>query len=168
MRDDDAMGLTGGVSGYAGVAPKKSWIFRKFGLSPLQFAGYASILPVLFHVTQMRLIPLFIDGDSSCVTMDYVSHIFGTTQGLWRPLLNWVVYPPMILMTTYHTIYGMLRWLRVKDLKLRKVAVNVISLISLCGVWSIYTVSKMESTAPGFIQKKFDKYLDVLYFGKLV
>lgn len=160
---DDA-GLIGGLPTLAGLRPKRSFISRTLGLTPLQFAGYLSIPLVLYHVMQMRIIPLLLEGDSSYVSLDYVQAVLSWNQPIWRPLLNWVIYPTMVLLTTYHTVYGLLWWNNVKELRLRKLAMNVISLISLCGLWSLYMVHKMDSSIPGFVQSKFQGYLEAFYW----
>jgi hypothetical protein len=163
VKDEEA-GLIGGITGYAGLPPKKSFISRTLGLTPLQFAGYLSIPLVCYHVLQLRLMPLIVEGDSSYVNLEYVQHVFSSDQPMWRPLLNWIIYPTMILLTTYHTIYGLLFWNEVKNLKLRKLAMNLISLTSLCGIWSLYMIHKMDSHVPGFIKTRFDGYLERFYW----
>lgn len=158
-------GLTGGLAGYAGLPKKTSLVKRYLNLTPLQFAGYFSIPLILFHALQVRVVPSAVEGDSSYINLDFIHNVLMFHQPVWRPLLNWVVYPLLITVTTYHTVYGILWWNGVKNMTLRKWAMNFISLTSLVGVWSLYSIHKMDSNLPSFVQHRFDGYLASFYLS---
>lgn len=157
-------GLTGGISGYAGMKPARtSFVSRVLGLTPLQMAGYLSIPLVTYHALQVRILPLCLEGDSSYIGLDYLQYILSSSHGIARSCLNWLVYPSMVLLTTYHSVYGLLFWNNVKQLRLRKLAMNFISLVALCGLYSLYAIHKMDSSVPQFIKLRFSGYLDKFY-----
>lgn len=166
VNDDSEVGLMGGVTNFFGFGFRKSYLFRKFGISPLQATGYLSIPLVAYHAIQTRIVPLLIEGDSSYITLDYISYLFNNTTHASGPILNWIVYPSLIGFTTYHTVSGWMKWLNVRSLTKRKIGAAFINLISLCGIYSVYSLTKIDTnlTVANFVQKQFDLYIDRFYF----
>lgn len=167
VNDDSEVGLMGGVTNFFGFGFKKSFFFRKFGVSPLQATGYLSIPLIAYHALQTRIIPLLVDGDSSYITLDYISYLLNGTKHVSAPILNWIIYPSLIGITTYHVISGWLKWLQVKSLTKRKVGAAMINLITLIGIYSVYSLSKVDvdMTVAAFVQKQFDIYTDRFYLN---
>lgn len=168
VNDDKEVGLAGGVTNMVGLGPKKSYVFRKFGLSPLQMSGYLLIPLVSYHALQTRIVPLIIEGDSSYINFEFIAYLLSNTGSIWHPIKNWIVYPLLVVLSTYHSIYGLLKWNNVKNMKIRKTGAMTINILSLVGIWSLYTLSKIDyiNSVPAFIVKKFDKYLDYFYYLK--
>lgn len=165
VNDDSEVGLMGGITNFFGFGFRKSYLFRKFGLSPLQATGYLSVPLVAYHALQTRIIPLLVEGDSSYISLDYISYIFNDVRHTSGPILNWIVYPSLIGFTTYHIISGWMKWLNVKSLTKRKIGAGLVNLISLIGIYSIYSLSKVDTniTVAKFVQKQFDLYIDRFY-----
>jgi hypothetical protein len=168
VKDDYEIGLIGGVTSFLGLGIRRNVTFRKFGISTLQMSGWLSIPLVLYHLLQVRVVPLLVDGDSGYIGFEYISYLFNSVaSGKVGAVVNWIVYPSLIVITTYHMVYGLLNWNNVKSLRIRKLAVVLINIIGLLGLINIYRLSKLGSgEVAGFVLKKFDKYLDVFYHLK--
>lgn len=162
VNDDTEVGLVGGVTNFFGLGFRKSYLFRTFGLSPLQATGYLSIPLIAYHALQVRIAPLLVDGDSSYITLEYISYLFNEAKHASVPILNWAIYPSLVVFTTYHIISGWMKWLKIRSLTKRKIGALTVNLISLIGVYSIYAITKIDAkmTVAKFIQKQFDLYID--------
>ncbi|CCH40482.1 putative membrane protein [Wickerhamomyces ciferrii] len=167
INDDSEVGLMGGLTNYFGFGFKKSLIFRYFGLSPLQATGYLSIPLVLYHSLQVRIIPNIVEGDSSYINFDFISYLFNNNKHYSGPILNWIIYPALISFTTYHIISGWMKLLNVRSLTKRKIGATIVNIISLLGIYSLYTITKIDchSSVAQFIQKRFDMYIDYFYLS---
>lgn len=159
---DDTTGLIGGVPNYFGLGPKRSFSFKKLGLTPLQFSGYLLIPLVGYHTIQTRLLPLWLEGDSAYVTIEYITYLLNHSRV--SSFTNWILYPSLTILTTYHTIFGLARWFDIKDKKLRKLATHSINLISLLGVLAVWKVSKRVNLLglPEFVLRRFEYYVSWL------
>lgn len=162
VNDDTEVGLVGGLTNFFGLGFRKSYLFRKFGLSPLQASGYLSIPLIAYHALQARIAPLLVDGDSSYITLEYISYLFNETRHAYLPILNWAIYPSLIVFTTYHIISGWMKWLKVRSLTKRKIGALTVNIISMIGIYSIYALTKIDTnmTLAKFVQKQFDLYID--------
>lgn len=151
---DKEAGLIGGFANYFGLGVKKSLSFKKFGLSPLQLSGYVCIPLLGIHILQARILPKLVEGDSSLVSFEYIGFIMNK-----NPILNWVVYPSLLLFLNYHIISGLITYLKVKNFKLRKLSISWINLLTLVGSYNLYLLSKLDfSSMQAFVLKQFEKY----------
>ncbi|KAH3688176.1 hypothetical protein WICPIJ_000818 [Wickerhamomyces pijperi] len=156
---DENSGLIGGVQSYFGLGAKRSFSFKNLGMTPLQFSGYLLVPLVSYHSIQTRILPLFLEGDSSYITIEYITYLLN--HSLLASVTNWILYPSLTILATYHTIFGLCRWLGVKDRSLRKIAAHSINLISLIGVLAVWNVSKRANLLgmPEFVLRKFEYYV---------
>lgn len=165
--DDSEIGLIGGFSNFIGFGFKKNWIFKKFGVTTLILSGWLSLPLILYHVFQVRIIPNMVDGDSSLINFEFISYLFN--KDLILKTLNVTVYSLMSIITTYHMIFGLIKFLKVKNLNFRKFIGLLINLISLCTLIGIYNLNKFDiSEIPKFIIKKYDIYLSYFYNLKFI
>lgn len=149
--NDDSTGLGGWFSIF-NFGLRRS-LTTKLGLTPLQFSGYV-LLPVLtYHILGERIMPLMVDGDSSLVSLKFVSHVLNVKN-------KYVVYPGfavLIYVGLYHVIGGWLKWLKVYLISKKNFFFLVINGLTALGMFSLYSVSKF-GRATGSIAKSYDLY----------
>ncbi|KAH3672833.1 hypothetical protein WICMUC_004055 [Wickerhamomyces mucosus] len=164
IKDDSKIGLIGGIPNYFGLGIKISKSFKNFGLSPLQLSGYLLIPLISYHSFQSRILPLLIENDSSYISIEYISYILN--YSLSSTIFNWLLYSSLSVLTIYHSIYGILKWNKIKDFKIRKFFANIINGLSILSIISIYKLSKSDNlnNIGGFIINKFNHYLNYIWF----
>ncbi|ODQ67409.1 hypothetical protein NADFUDRAFT_81894, partial [Nadsonia fulvescens var. elongata DSM 6958] len=101
-------------------------------ISPISKTGIILTPFVLGHIFKARIVPLIVSGDSSFVTMNYISHGFAR-----HPYLSVLVYMPLIVFTGLHVVSGWKKYMNSygnTSRKLRSVLLGgffVSSLVSL-------------------------------------
>ncbi|ODV95063.1 hypothetical protein PACTADRAFT_34803 [Pachysolen tannophilus NRRL Y-2460] len=153
---DDDYGL-GGVATFLGIGPRKSFISRKLGLSPLSFTGYLLVPIVAYHIFQERIIPLIIDGDSSLINLGYISHALARKNIITFTGLTFLVW-----CASYHIVSGWMRYLKFYSVKSRKIAYFIIHGLTICGAVSLYKIGQLGPST-GYIGGKFDQYINYSY-----
>ncbi|PSK39562.1 hypothetical protein C7M61_001359 [Candidozyma pseudohaemuli] len=159
-RDD--IGL-GGIGTIFGLGFKKLWISSTFpSFTPLTFSGYVLTAAVAFHIAKMKLGPVSVDGDSSLVTLSYVTHYLN--QLPWGKVGNFVNYGMLALLlwvSFYHTVSGLFKYRRQFSLRAKKIAYGVIAFLTGLSVISMTRLRHWDLEI-GFLGKQFAKYLFVV------
>lgn len=75
-------------------------------LSYISASGYAFFGLLLSHVGMNRILPLVVDGDSSNIGLQFVSHGFAR-----HPLPPWVAYSLLLSVGVGHMAWGWAKWL---------------------------------------------------------
>ncbi|KAM0325069.1 hypothetical protein ACHAQA_007608 [Verticillium albo-atrum] len=149
-------------------------------LSWIATSGYALAALVAGHVAVNRLLPLYVEGDSSNIGLAYVSHGFAR-----HPVVSWLAYTALIAATAGHTVWGAARWAgiapvamgwrgagpRVEDKKDRRrrrrawwgVQGAVVAVAALWAAGGLGVVARGGLTH-GWVGKVYDGILDALPF----
>ncbi|KAI1778753.1 DUF1691-domain-containing protein [Hypoxylon cercidicola] len=77
-------------------------------ISYISMSGYAFLGLLASHVGMNRILPLVVDGDSSNIGLEYVSHGFAQ-----HPLPPWIAYTLLLSLGVGHMIWGYAKWLNV-------------------------------------------------------
>ncbi|KAH8195307.1 hypothetical protein TruAng_010530 [Truncatella angustata] len=75
-------------------------------LSYVSVAGYILIPPVVAHIFLNRILPLIVEGDSSNIGLQYVSHGFAR-----HGLQPWIAYALLLTAGAGHFVWGWAKWL---------------------------------------------------------
>ncbi|KAI6086465.1 DUF1691-domain-containing protein [Hypoxylon rubiginosum] len=75
-------------------------------LSYVSMSGYAFLGLLASHVGMNRILPLVVDGDSSNIGLQFVSHGFAR-----HPLPPWVAYTLLLSVGVGHMVWGWAKWL---------------------------------------------------------
>ncbi|CDK28378.1 unnamed protein product [Kuraishia capsulata CBS 1993] len=147
----------GGFFSLFGFGSKQSVVSKKFGISPSVFSGYLLTVLLTCHVASLRLAPLLVDGDSSYVSLAYISHIFNRS-----PIFTSGALGLLTAVGTYHMSSGWLRILHKFSLNWKRAAYGSIALT--CALLSV-ALSKVGSLGlqTGFMAAKFDAYHDYFH-----
>jgi len=89
---------------YGGKPPKSvsQWRWRNF--SGASLAGYALAPFVTLHAALLRGVPLWADGDSSQIGLEFLGH--GFSIGRWGKWIGVGFYIAMVGLASYHVVYG--------------------------------------------------------------
>lgn len=159
-RDD--IGL-GGVGSLLGLGYKKSWISTHFpSLTPLTFSGYIMLGALGYHFFKMKLAPMLVDGDSSLITLRYVTHYL--RQSYYGPVGQAFNYGMLILLvglSFYHIVSGLFKYRRQFKIRAKKIAYGI---IGTCTVLSLISMARLSrwNLETGFMAKQFALYLHVV------
>lgn len=156
-RDD--IGL-GGLATIVGLGYKKSWISTNFpSLTPLSASGYVLAAAVGYHYFRMKWSPAAIDGDSSLITLAYVTHYLRDPNWLFLgKLFNGGMLLILLWGSFYHIVSGILRYRRLLSMRARKNAYGVIAVLTGLSVISLTRFARWDLHT-GFIGRKFASYL---------
>lgn len=161
IQDDyrDDIGL-GGLGTILGLGFKKSWISANFpSFTPLTFSGYVMALALGFHVYKMRLAPAAIDGDSSLINLNFVTHyLHQSFYGKVGALFNYSMLALLLWVSLYHMVSGLFKYRRQFSLRAKKIAYGVIGFFTGLSLISI-TRLRLWPLDLGFIGTQFAKYL---------
>ncbi|OWB74166.1 hypothetical protein B5S31_g3947 [[Candida] boidinii] len=139
----------------ATTTPKKSFVLRYIGLSPLVIAGYLLVPMITKHAMKLRIQPLRYSGDSSLVSFEFLAH---GINGKIRTMFNLSL---LVFLTTFHVSQGLLKYLNIRSPKFKKICnYLVVGLTALAGL-SIYNISKIGRLT-GVSLDTFNKYRDSL------
>lgn len=156
-RDD--IGL-GGVGSIFGLGFKKSWISSNFpSLTPLTFSGYVLAGALAYHYAKLRLAPILVDGDSSLVTLKFVTHYLRQScYGNLGTAINLFMLALLLWVSFYHTISGLFRYRRQFSMRAKKIAYGVIGTMAGLSFVAILRMRQWDLD-PGFMGKQFALYL---------
>ncbi|KAJ8102522.1 hypothetical protein POJ06DRAFT_298865 [Lipomyces tetrasporus] len=138
--------ISGAVLRLHKIRRDKRWYSRRLKMSRISFTGYLLAPLVTAHVVVARVIPLIKEGDSSMISLRYISRGFVRSR-----LVSWSVYTAMLGLTVYHVGYGWSRWLRIR--KYTRVRIAGVTVFAL-GIWGLIVVSK--ANIAGWLGKKYD------------
>ncbi|KAK9355487.1 hypothetical protein V1523DRAFT_404844 [Lipomyces doorenjongii] len=139
--------ISGAVLRIHKVRRDKRWYSRRLKMSRISFTGYLLAPLVTAHVVVTRVIPLIKEGDSSIISLRYISRGFVRSR-----LTSWSLYTAMLGLTVYHVGYGWSRWLRIR--KYTRVRIAGVAVFAL-GIWGLRVVSKGCNMAE-WLGKKYD------------
>lgn len=155
----------GGLGTLLGLGYKRSWISSTFpSFTPLTFSGYVMAACLGFHWFKMKLAPVLVDGDSSLITLNYVTHyLHQSPLGKWGGYFNWAMLMLLLWVSFYHIVSGLFKWRRQVRARAKKIAYVVIGTFTSLSIIAVSRMSlwKLDS---GFMGKQFAKYL---YVGRL-
>ncbi|KAK9367485.1 hypothetical protein V1509DRAFT_626069 [Lipomyces kononenkoae] len=124
----------------------KRWYARPLKMSRISFTGYLLAPLVASHIFVARVIPLIKEGDSSIISLRYISRGFART-----PLTSWAIYGAMLGLGVYHVSYGFARWLRIPNYRVRIAGVIYFAL----ALWGLRVVSKGNNMAE-WLARRYD------------
>lgn len=153
---DDSVG-TGGWLSVLGLGLRRSLLYQYLGLSPLEFLGYALFGALIYHVLKQRVSPILADGDSSLVSLSYVSHSIWTTH----KVKSFVGLVSLVYVGTYHSVTGWLKWLRIYSQRKKTYWFMFINAVTLLAAFSVYRIMSL-GVETGAIGKAFDEYNRVI------
>lgn len=157
-RDDIGFG---GITGLIGLGYRKSWISRLTpNLTPLTFSGYVLIPVLAYHFIKFRWSPVQVDGDSSLISLQYISHIlhFDEVFPKYQKLLNFAGIVFLVWVGLYHMIGGLWKIRRRYSARDKKLGYIIINGLTLLSVISLLRFRRM-SLDTGFLAKLFTKYI---------
>ncbi|KAM0275033.1 hypothetical protein ACHAQH_007640 [Verticillium albo-atrum] len=147
-------------------------------LSWIATSGYVLAGLLTAHAAVNRLLPLYVEGDSSNIGLAFVAHGFAR-----HPLVSLVAYVSLIAATAGHTVWGAARWAgiapvamgwrgagpRVEDKSVRRrrrrawwgVQGAVVAVAALWAAGGLGVVARGGLTQ-GWVGKVYDGILDVL------
>lgn len=133
--------------------------------------GYALVPMAAFHVWTTRILPIYMHGDNSMISLSYISHGFAL-----HPLLSFGGFTALVGIGTWHTVWGWAKWLalspshvsptesRTNLIKKRRwYAINAISAL-LTGVWlagALGVVARGGKTG-NWIGREFDELYNAM------
>lgn len=122
--------------------------------SPLAISGYVLTPLVLAHLTETRIKPELVLGDSSLITLQYISHAFAKHN----KVLIWSSMSLLVLLSLYHITFGFKKWMNVKPKKWSMQFYSVIAGLTTLGVVSLWKISAL-GPATGWLATQYDKVL---------
>ncbi|EUC43935.1 hypothetical protein COCMIDRAFT_6714 [Bipolaris oryzae ATCC 44560] len=143
-------------------------------LSGTSALGYALIPLAGFHIWTTRILPLYAHGDSSLISLNYISHGFAL-----HPKVSFAGFTALVSVGAWHVVWGAAKWLgfapsQVKNTeenralvrKRRWYTINGISAgLTLLWLGGSLGVVGLEGTMPGWVGKEYDelyKYLPII------
>lgn len=163
IRDDyrDDIGL-GGLGAFVGLGYKQSWISSNFpSLTPLTFSGYVMAVSLGYHWLKMKWGPMVVDGDSSLVTLKYVTHyLHQSSFGTWGRHFNYAMLVLLLWVSFYHIISGLFKWRRQVRARAKRIAYVVIGIFTSLSMVAIMRMSLWKLDT-GYLGKRFAQYLFV-------
>ncbi|KAL5382706.1 hypothetical protein PMIN06_009464 [Paraphaeosphaeria minitans] len=135
-------------------------------LSGTSALGYALVPLAGFHVWTTRILPPYMHGDNSMISLSYVSHGFAL-----HPLVSFGGFVALVSVGTWHIVWGCAKWLgstpaespRHLTKKRRFYAINGLSL-ALTALWlagSLGIVGRGGKTG-GWIGREFDELYNAM------
>lgn len=126
-------------------------------LSPLARAGYVLTPFVLGHVGISRVLPQWILGDSSLITLEYISHSFAD-----HPIVMWACMVPLVVLSLYHVAFGFKRWLQIPINQGKNQTYAGIGVLSILGLASLTRLS-LQGPATGWVASQFNRVLSFAF-----
>lgn len=130
-------------------------------MSSTSATGYALSAIVACHVILNRLIPLYLEGDSSDVGLNYVAHGFARHKAL-----SVVFYASLVSVGVYHVSTGFQRFLKM-DVSKRTRRGLVVAWSSVGLAWlgsALLVIGRPVNAAPGLIAK-YNRWYRCLWPG---
>lgn len=133
-----------------------------FNLNPIQFSGYVLIFPLAFHVMQLRIVPLIVDGDSSMMDLTFFKFVINQYNSV---LQNWLLfsgYGVLLYSATYHIISGWFKFAKVYSLRKKFKGYLLGISLTIGGLLLIWWFLK-DNVGVVLDRNVFTKYLDYLH-----
>lgn len=156
----DDIGL-GGVTSLIGLGYRKSIISTLIpDLSPLSFSGYILIPVLWYHFLKFRWAPLVHDGDSSLISLQFITQYLNFEEFLprYQKWWNFLGLTFLVWVGLYHMVSGLWKIRRRFSARDKKLGYIIINGLTLLSVISLLRFKRMELDT-GFLGKLFTKYL---------
>lgn len=115
---------------YGGRSPASVSMWRWRNFSGVSRTGWIAVPFVAVHATLNRLVPLYVDGDSSQVTLEYLA--YGFWQGRWAKWTSGAFYAGFVGLVSYHVVYGWANYLKVEERRRKLVGMAA---VGTAAVW---------------------------------
>lgn len=158
--NSDETGL-GGITSLVGLGVRRSWISKITNdyLTPLSFSGYSLIPLLAIHFFKFKMAPTEIDGDSSLVSLSYISTVLNNSMIKFGPYLNFALLLALVYNSSYHVVSGMLKFRGYYSKESKKVGYGIISGFTLMGVVSLVRF-KYWKFDDAYLLGKYLKYIE--------
>jgi hypothetical protein len=146
-------------------------------ISGISALGYALIPLAGFHVWSTRILPTYMHGDNSMISLSYISHAFAL-----KPFISFAGFSALVGVGAWHFAWGWAKWLnltppQVTDTeskrhlvkKRRWYAINGVSAV-LAGLWlagGLGIVGRGGKTG-GWIGREFDELYNAMPLSRLI
>lgn len=155
----------GGLGGIVGLGYKRSTILKITpNLNPISFSGYVLIPLVVVHWMKFRYLPQSIDGDSSLISLNYITYVLNISpRGALGNYINFMLLMLLIWCGLYHCTSGMLRFNNKFSIQWKKLGYAVIYGGSFLGLVAVMRIKRWEMDPSGFMGKLFVRYINSFY-----
>lgn len=123
----------------------------RFNLNPVSASGWLLVPLVLSHAFVTRVAPQWVLGDSSLISLDYITHSLQRKGA--------ITYISMSLLTavaSFHVVYGWAKWLRLYSRRFRWYKYSAVVVPTLLALVSMLNLGRQPSV-DGWIASQFDK-----------
>lgn len=120
-------------------------------LSPLSLSGYVLTPFVLGHLLSTRVVPEHVFGDSSLITLQYITNSIAQ-----HPVMIWSSMAPLIVFSFYHVAFGYKRWLKVPPKKWAKQIYGGIAVLTSLGFASLMRIAA-QAPASGWLATQYEQ-----------
>lgn len=144
---------------YGGSPPASISPWRWQNLTWTSITGWAAIPFVAAHAALLRGIPLYVDGDSSQIGLEYLGH--GFNHGRWVKLAGYAFYGALAGLMSYHVVYG---WSKYWQVSTRRRNALRSTALGAAGVW-LGGVAVVASSGPvrGYLGRHYDHLYRVFF-----
>ncbi|CCX33207.1 hypothetical protein FPQ18DRAFT_405788 [Pyronema domesticum] len=144
---------------YGGSVPASVSMWRWRNFSTLSRTGYLAIPFVALHAGLNRLIPLWVDGDSSQIGLEFVA--FGFYEGEWGKWIGGAFYAGLIGLVSYHTVFGWSYWMKVSERRRKLVGAAA---VGVAAVWAGGLAKVVvEGKVGGYLGRHYEKLYRVFW-----
>jgi hypothetical protein len=135
---------------------KKYYDKWRFNLNSVSLVGWILVPLVAGHFTATRLGPLFVLGDSSLVSVDYI--VYSLHRKGLVPAASMTL---MASLAAYHAVYGWAKWLSLYSKNLRWYKCAAVIIPSVLSVISLYNISS-QPQVEGWLASQYDLVSEAL------
>jgi hypothetical protein len=134
------------------------WRWRNF--STLSRTGYLAIPFVALHAGLNRLIPLWVDGDSSQIGLEFLA--YGFYEGEWGRWIGGAFYAGLVGLVSYHTVFGWAYWMKVSERRRKLVGAAA---VGVAAVWlgGLAKVVVESGKVGGYLGRHYEKLYNVFW-----
>ncbi|CAI4036520.1 hypothetical protein SMKI_15G3670 [Saccharomyces mikatae IFO 1815] len=152
----DAIGLTGGISGYL------FGLYKNFRFPPQVVSGYILVPVLIYHLLIMKWIP---NSISSEVDFASIKQLLSSKNKWWKWVGGLVPLAILLQSSVYHIGSGFCRYFGVEKMSSRKKWSTAINVLTLTGFVSLIRLMRADSTrlSPNQFQGIFKKIGLLLY-----
>jgi len=146
---------------YGGRAPLSlsTWRWRNF--SAVSRTGWIAAPFLAAHAALMRLVPLWIDGNSSQVGLEYLAH--GFWQGRWGKWICGAFYVGFVGVASHHIVYGLASYWKVPPQRKRKLLGA--ATVGTAALWlgGLSRVVVQSGRVEGYLGRHYDHFYQVFF-----
>lgn len=150
-------------SRYGGRIPPALSMWRWRNFSGISRTGWVALPGVVLHAGLMRLVPWWIDGDSSQISLEYFA--YGFFRGKWSKWVGGAFYAVFVGSVSYHVVYGLARYWGVA-VERRKKVLNA-AVVAAAGVWmaGLARIVVHSGKVGGYLGRRFEEFYRVFFRG---